>query len=94
MKMNVLNVSLNLSIERGSIMQKSVYLAAIALVVIGALNWGLVGLAQFDLIAYLFDGTAAFLSRLIYSFVGVAGLLLAVIPVWRRIAPGAPCVSK
>jgi uncharacterized membrane protein YuzA (DUF378 family) len=61
-------------------MQKSIYLVAITLVVIGALNWGLVGLAQFDLIAHLFGGTTAFFSRVSYSLVGIAGLLLAILP--------------
>ena len=47
---------------------------ALALVIIGALNWGLVGLFQFDLVAALFGGQAAMLSRIVYSVVGLAGL--------------------
>ncbi len=55
---------------------KSAYWIALALVVIGALNWGLIGLFQFDLVAALF-GPASALSRLVYSLVGVAGVALA-----------------
>ncbi|MFZ5943222.1 MAG: DUF378 domain-containing protein [Bacillota bacterium] len=47
---------------------------ALLLVIIGALNWGLIGLFQFDLVASLFGGQNALLSRIIYSLVGAAGL--------------------
>ena len=47
---------------------------ALVLVIIGALNWGLVGLFRFDLVAALFGGQTALLSRIIYSLVGLAGL--------------------
>lgn len=47
---------------------------ALILVIIGALNWGLIGLFQFDLVANLFGGQDALLSRIIYSLVGLAGL--------------------
>src|SRR4051794_26979053 len=46
---------------------------ALALVVIGAINWGLVGLFQFDLVAALF-GEGSVPARIIYVLVGVAGL--------------------
>lgn len=49
---------------------------AMILVVIGALNWGLVGLFGFDLVAALF-GPMSFLSRIVYSLVGLAGLYVA-----------------
>ena len=42
----------------------------------GAVNWGLVGLAQFDLVATLFGGSASVISRVVYSLVGIAGLLV------------------
>ncbi len=48
-------------------------IAALILMVIGALNWGLIGIFQFDLVAAIF-GTASVLSRIIYALVGVAGL--------------------
>ena len=47
---------------------------ALALVIIGAINWGLVGLFQFDLVATLFGGQSAALSRVVYAVVGLAGL--------------------
>jgi uncharacterized membrane protein YuzA (DUF378 family) len=49
---------------------------ALILVVVGAVNWGLVGIAQFDLVAALFGGQAAPLARVVYSLVGVAGVTL------------------
>lgn len=55
---------------------RSAYWAALVLVVIGALNWGLVGLFDFDLVAALFGPfTAA--ARAVYITVGVAGIVLA-----------------
>lgn len=47
--------------------------AALVLVIIGALNWGLIGLFRFDLVATLFGGQASMLSRIVYSLVGIAG---------------------
>lgn len=47
---------------------------ALLLVIIGALNWGLIGLFQFDVVATLFGGQAAWLSRIVYALVGLAGL--------------------
>ncbi len=57
-------------------MSKILSLVAFVLVVVGAVNWGLVGLAQFDLVAALFGGSASIISRVVYSLVGIAGLLL------------------
>lgn len=45
----------------------------LALVIIGAVNWGLIALFSFDLVAWLF-GSMTMLSRLIYGLVGIAGL--------------------
>lgn len=47
---------------------------ALILSIIGCLNWGLVGLFRFDLVAWLFGGDASLLSRIIYTVVGLAGL--------------------
>ena len=47
---------------------------ALILSIIGCLNWGLVGLFQFDLVAWLFGGSASLLSRLIYTVIALAGL--------------------
>jgi uncharacterized membrane protein YuzA (DUF378 family) len=57
-------------------MSRTLEWAALALVVVGALNWGLVGLAQFDLVAALFGGQSAPLSRIVYGLVGIAGVAL------------------
>ena len=46
----------------------------LVLSIIGCLNWGLVGLFQFDLVAYICGGQDAVISRIIYTIVGVAGL--------------------
>ena len=47
---------------------------ALLLVIIGAINWGLIGFFQFDLVAAIFGGQTAALSRIIYGLVGLAGL--------------------
>ena len=47
---------------------------AVALVTIGALNWGGIGLFGFDTVAWLFGGQLALISRIIYTLVGLAGL--------------------
>ena len=46
---------------------------ALVLVIIGAINWGLIGLFNFDLVAMIF-GTMSVISRIIYTLVGIAGL--------------------
>ena len=48
---------------------------ALALVIIGALNWGLAGLFRFDIVAELAGGSAEPLARFIYIIIGVSGLL-------------------
>ena len=47
---------------------------ALTLVIIGAINWGLIGFFQFDLVATLFGGAGFWLTRIIYAIVGIAGL--------------------
>ncbi|MDW0108835.1 DUF378 domain-containing protein [Sporosarcina aquimarina] len=48
---------------------------ALVLVIIGALSWGLIGLFQFDLVATLFGGQASVLSRVVYTLVGLSGII-------------------
>ena len=48
-------------------------IVSLALVIVGALNWLLVALARFDLVAWLF-GSATVLSRIIYTVIGLAGV--------------------
>ncbi len=47
---------------------------SLVLVIIGAINWALIGIFQFDLVAYIFGGQSAVVSRIIYTIVGAAGL--------------------
>ena len=47
---------------------------ALILSIIGCLNWGLVGIFQFDLVAWLLGGAGSLLSRLVYTIIGLAGL--------------------
>lgn len=47
---------------------------ALLLAIVGGLNWGLVGIFQFDLVAWLFGGQGSLFSRLVYTIVGLAGL--------------------
>jgi uncharacterized membrane protein YuzA (DUF378 family) len=48
--------------------------ACLVVTIIGAINWGLIGLLDFDLVAYLF-GEMSMLSRTIYTLVGITGLV-------------------
>jgi uncharacterized protein len=48
---------------------------ALILTIIGAINWGLIGFFQFDLVASIFGGQDSALSRIIYGLVGIAGLI-------------------
>ena len=47
----------------------------LALVIIGAINWGLIGLFRFVLVSFLF-GNMSWLSRIVYGIVGIGGLYL------------------
>ena len=53
---------------------KTLDVIALILVIVGALNWGCVGLFGFDCVAFLGGGQAGTISRIIYSLVGIAGL--------------------
>ena len=48
--------------------------AALTLVIVGALNWLLIGLLNFDLVASIF-GTMSLLSRIVYTLVGISGII-------------------
>jgi hypothetical protein len=47
---------------------------ALVLIIVGALNWGLWGIFQFDLVAAIFGGNTSVLSRIVYTLVGTAGV--------------------
>lgn len=53
---------------------KILYNIALTLVIVGALNWLLIGLFNFDLVATLF-GPMSILSRIVYSLVGISGII-------------------
>ncbi len=47
---------------------------ALILLIIGGINWGLVGVFKFDLVAYLFGGQTASISRVVYTLVALSAL--------------------
>lgn len=53
------------------------------LLVVGGLNWGLVGFFQFDLVAAIFGGQSAMLSRVVYGLVGICAIYQAI--QWKAI---------
>ena len=57
---------------------KSLDVLAKVLLIVGGLNWGLWGIFQFDLVAALFGGNSAGLSRIVYSLVGIAAVYYAI----------------
>ena len=56
-------------------MNKGLDYFALTIVIIGAVNWGLIGFFQFDLVAWLF-GNISWISRIVYGLVGICGLYL------------------
>jgi len=65
----------SLSYIKGGILMKWFDNTALTLVIIGAINWLLVGVFRFDLVALLF-GNLSWISRIIYTLVGLCGLYL------------------
>lgn len=53
---------------------KAMDVVVAVLLVVGGLNWGLVGLFQFDLVAAIFGGQASVLSRIVYTLVGACAV--------------------
>lgn len=53
---------------------KALDFTALTLVIVGAINWGLIGFFKFDLISTIFGGETSLISRIIYAIVGLAGL--------------------
>ena len=60
-----------------------VYWVALVLVIVGGLNWGLIGAFNFDLVAALF-GDMSMLSRAIYILIGLSAIYVAAIAVMER----------
>jgi uncharacterized protein len=57
---------------------KTVDIIAIVLLIVGAINWGLWGAFEFDLVAAIFGGSTAVLSKIVYVLVGLAGIYEAI----------------
>ncbi|MFA6807696.1 MAG: DUF378 domain-containing protein [Eubacteriales bacterium] len=47
---------------------------ALALVIVGAVNWGLIGFFEYDLVAAIFGGASTAIARTVYALVGISGL--------------------
>ncbi len=59
---------------------------ALIISIIGSINWGLIGLFQFDLVSWIFGGQDAILSRIVYGVVGLAGLW-CITMLFRKLKP-------
>lgn len=59
--------------------QGSLHMIALILIIIGGLNWGLVGLFNLDLVGTVFGGTRSMLSRIIFTLVGIAAIYEALV---------------
>jgi len=66
---------------------KSLNILTLLLVIIGGVNWLLVGVAQFDLVAALFGGQDAALARIVYILVGLSALY-QIVPLLRAFSVG------
>lgn len=60
---------------------------SLVLVIIGAINWGLIGLFGFDLVGFICGGSDSIISRIIFTVVGLAGLW-AISILFQKIIPG------
>ena len=54
---------------------KTLQKIALVLTIIGALNWGMVGLFEIDIVASLFNGSDSIISRIIYIIIAIAGII-------------------
>ncbi len=54
---------------------RTLRIIALLLVIIGAINWGLIGLFDFNLVSLIFGGVESTLTKVIYILVGISGLL-------------------
>lgn len=54
---------------------RTIHRIALVLVIIGAINWGLIGFFRYDLVASIFGGQTSGISRFIYALVGLSGLI-------------------
>ena len=66
---------------------KAINIVTLVLVIIGGINWGLVGLAPFDLVAAIFGGQDAALARVVSTLVGLSALW-QIVPLMRAASTG------
>ena len=71
----------------GVINMKIVNIIALILNIIGGINWGLVGLFRFDLVAWICGGQDSVFARIIYSLVGLAAIWLSLIHISEPTRP-------
>ena len=62
------------NISKGGFM-RTLEIIAVTLIIIGAINWGLIGLFDFNLVALIFGGAESVLTKVVYILVGISGLL-------------------
>lgn len=65
---------------------RTIDVIAAVLLVVGGLNWGLVGVAEFDLVAAIFGGSTTILAKVVYTLVGLSAVYQAVSikAIWKR----------
>ncbi len=66
---------------------KAINIITLVLLIVGGINWGLVGVAQFDLVAAIFGGQDAPLARVVYTVVGLSALW-QIVPLVRASGTG------
>ncbi|MCG7393004.1 DUF378 domain-containing protein [Microvirga sp. ACRRW] len=66
---------------------RAINIITLILLIIGGINWGLMGLAQFDLVATLFGGPDSALSRIVYVLVGLSALW-QLVPLFQDLSGG------
>ncbi len=64
----------------------------LAVLIIGGVNWGLIGVLNFDLVAFLFGGQTSLLAKIVYSLVGVSAI--ACIPSLFKMGDGEDLENK
>ena len=73
--MYIFSVSGNPMEEKEVLTMRGLDYTALTIVLIGAVNWGLIGFFSFDLVAFIF-GNMSWISRIVYGLVGICGLYL------------------
>jgi len=53
---------------------KAINIAALTVIIVGAVNWGLIGFFNFNLVGILTGGATSFIARIVYALVGLSGI--------------------